>query len=280
LLSDLARHGIRGVGRRGSSFLHRFRGRVVPSRSETVLTEKQHLGDCVFETDARRPARPVATRIARRGHERATRHQRENSCCARKRIFALPLHVLNETMRPLPIEPPAGVPPFVRGMSIIASQAWRARSGATADPHATTRTRRSLRQDELPEGVVRLSKSIRLRPKSKVIKLLRFFFTKSQFRAKVHEPLLWRSPARAIRPHAAKTFSDRKNSSFFFETTQFCTKDFPWVFPAASRERTSQVHHSKRKTKFGLRRHAKCPQSRRSQIHFGKDSCHPHRTTS
>jgi purine-binding chemotaxis protein CheW len=34
-------------------------------------------------------------------------------------LCALPLHVVIETMRPLPIEPLAGVPPFVRGMSII-----------------------------------------------------------------------------------------------------------------------------------------------------------------
>jgi purine-binding chemotaxis protein CheW len=34
-------------------------------------------------------------------------------------LCALPLHAVIETMRPLPIEPLAGVPPFVRGMSII-----------------------------------------------------------------------------------------------------------------------------------------------------------------
>ena len=34
-------------------------------------------------------------------------------------LCALPLELLVETMRPLPVEPLAGVPPFVRGMSII-----------------------------------------------------------------------------------------------------------------------------------------------------------------
>jgi purine-binding chemotaxis protein CheW len=34
-------------------------------------------------------------------------------------LCALPLEMVIETMRPLPIEPLAGVPPFVRGMSII-----------------------------------------------------------------------------------------------------------------------------------------------------------------
>jgi purine-binding chemotaxis protein CheW len=34
-------------------------------------------------------------------------------------LCALPLHVVTETMRPLPIEPLTGVPPFVRGVSII-----------------------------------------------------------------------------------------------------------------------------------------------------------------
>jgi purine-binding chemotaxis protein CheW len=35
------------------------------------------------------------------------------------RIYALPLTRVIETMRPLPIEPIAGMPPFVRGVSII-----------------------------------------------------------------------------------------------------------------------------------------------------------------
>jgi purine-binding chemotaxis protein CheW len=34
-------------------------------------------------------------------------------------LCALPLHVVIETMRPLPIEPLAGVPPYVSGMSIV-----------------------------------------------------------------------------------------------------------------------------------------------------------------
>lgn len=40
-------------------------------------------------------------------------------CRARSRLCALPLHHLLETMRPLPIEPLAGMPPFVRGLSLI-----------------------------------------------------------------------------------------------------------------------------------------------------------------
>jgi purine-binding chemotaxis protein CheW len=35
------------------------------------------------------------------------------------RSYAVPLGLVRETMRPLPIEPLAGVPPFVRGLSII-----------------------------------------------------------------------------------------------------------------------------------------------------------------
>ena len=38
-------------------------------------------------------------------------------------LCALPLGLVIETMRPLPIEPLAGVPPFVRGMSIIRGEA-------------------------------------------------------------------------------------------------------------------------------------------------------------
>jgi purine-binding chemotaxis protein CheW len=34
-------------------------------------------------------------------------------------LCALPLELVVETMRPLPVEPLAGVPPFVRGMSIV-----------------------------------------------------------------------------------------------------------------------------------------------------------------
>jgi purine-binding chemotaxis protein CheW len=34
-------------------------------------------------------------------------------------LCALPLGLVVETMRPLPVEPLAGVPPFVRGMSIV-----------------------------------------------------------------------------------------------------------------------------------------------------------------
>ena len=40
-------------------------------------------------------------------------------CRARTRLCALPLVHVVETMRPLPITPLAGAPPFVRGLSVI-----------------------------------------------------------------------------------------------------------------------------------------------------------------
>jgi len=40
-------------------------------------------------------------------------------CRARSRLCALPLEHLVESMRPLPVVPLAGVPPFVSGVSII-----------------------------------------------------------------------------------------------------------------------------------------------------------------
>jgi purine-binding chemotaxis protein CheW len=40
-------------------------------------------------------------------------------CRIGSRVCALPLRHVSETMRPLPIEPLAGMPPFVRGLSII-----------------------------------------------------------------------------------------------------------------------------------------------------------------
>jgi purine-binding chemotaxis protein CheW len=40
-------------------------------------------------------------------------------CRVRGRLCALPLAHVNETMRPLPIEPTLGAPPFVRGLALI-----------------------------------------------------------------------------------------------------------------------------------------------------------------
>lgn len=40
-------------------------------------------------------------------------------CRTRTRLCALPLRDVIETMRPLPVAPLAGVPPFVRGLSVI-----------------------------------------------------------------------------------------------------------------------------------------------------------------
>ena len=40
-------------------------------------------------------------------------------CRARARLCALPLQHVIETMRPLPVEPFAGAPPFVRGLALI-----------------------------------------------------------------------------------------------------------------------------------------------------------------
>jgi len=40
-------------------------------------------------------------------------------CRVRKRLCALPLEHVIETLRPLPVEPVAGAPAFVRGLSVI-----------------------------------------------------------------------------------------------------------------------------------------------------------------
>jgi purine-binding chemotaxis protein CheW len=40
-------------------------------------------------------------------------------CCVPANICALPLTAVDETMRVLPVEPLAGMPPFVRGLAII-----------------------------------------------------------------------------------------------------------------------------------------------------------------
>lgn len=40
-------------------------------------------------------------------------------CRTQTRILALPLAHVGETMRPLPVEPLAGTPPFVTGISVI-----------------------------------------------------------------------------------------------------------------------------------------------------------------
>jgi purine-binding chemotaxis protein CheW len=46
-------------------------------------------------------------------------HQRFLLCRVRDVMCALPLADVEETMRPLPVEPIAGVPPFVRGIAIV-----------------------------------------------------------------------------------------------------------------------------------------------------------------
>jgi purine-binding chemotaxis protein CheW len=50
------------------------------------------------------------------------RHARSVVCRVGARICALPVEVVIETMRPLPIEPVAGVPAFVVGLAIIRGQ--------------------------------------------------------------------------------------------------------------------------------------------------------------
>ena len=50
---------------------------------------------------------------------RADEHDRFLLCCIGSRIGALALRDVKETMRPLPVEPLAGAPPFVRGLATI-----------------------------------------------------------------------------------------------------------------------------------------------------------------
>jgi purine-binding chemotaxis protein CheW len=62
-----------------------------------------------------------ATRIARQNamSEQANTVVKSLIVRAQAYLCALPLERVVETMRPLPVEPVAGVPPFVRGVSII-----------------------------------------------------------------------------------------------------------------------------------------------------------------
>jgi purine-binding chemotaxis protein CheW len=48
-----------------------------------------------------------------------TGHQRFLLCRVRDAVCALSLSDVEETMRPLPVEPMAGMPPFVRGIAIV-----------------------------------------------------------------------------------------------------------------------------------------------------------------
>jgi len=50
---------------------------------------------------------------------RADENDRFLLCCIGSRIGALPLRDVKETMRPLPVVPLAGAPPFVRGLATI-----------------------------------------------------------------------------------------------------------------------------------------------------------------
>jgi purine-binding chemotaxis protein CheW len=40
-------------------------------------------------------------------------------CSVRERLYAIPIEHVVETMRPLPIEPVAGAPPFVSGLAVV-----------------------------------------------------------------------------------------------------------------------------------------------------------------
>ena len=84
-------------------------------------------------------------------------------CRVRERLCSLPLEHVVETMRPLPVQPLAGAPPFVRGVSIVRGAAVPVVDLGvvlgTDDPPRPTRfvTIRTGRTGSTGEGKVALS---------------------------------------------------------------------------------------------------------------------------